>query len=446
MSFRRYKVYKNSNIVWFDQIPEHWEVKPLFLLVKECNRSNKNLINSNLLSLSYGQIVRKDINSNDGLLPASFETYQVIEKNDIILRLTDLQNDKKSLRSAIVRDDSGIITSAYLAIRPIKINPTYLNYLIRAYDLMKIFYSMGGGLRQSMKFSDLKRMPIIFPPEYEQKLIVSFLENETAKIDELIDEQKKLIALLKEKRQAIISHAVTKGLNPRVKMKDSGVDWMGLVPAHWDIAPFKWHIEKNDGGVWGDDPDGDGDTIVLRSTEQTVDGSWRLDNPVVRKLTEKERRSTLLITGDLLVNKSSGSALHIGKTTLVTPEIEALNYCYSNFMQRIRTKPTLSPKFAWFVINNDLSRKQFELLSNTTTGLANLNETMIGKIVVAIPPIDEQAAIQQSLDREVTRINIIINETQKNIELLTERRSVLISAAVTGQIDVRGYKSKGKVA
>src|SRR5690606_21676902 len=111
----------------------------------------------NLLSLSYGRIVRRDINSNEGLLPESFETYQIVDRNDIVFRMTDLQNDQRSLRSALVRE-RGIITSAYIAVRPKGINPSFLGYLIRAYDVQKVFYAMGGGLRQSLKFEELRRL------------------------------------------------------------------------------------------------------------------------------------------------------------------------------------------------------------------------------------------------------------------------------------------------
>nr|WP_281392575.1 restriction endonuclease subunit S [Sphingobium jiangsuense] len=205
------------------------------------------MIENNLLSLSYGRIVRKDIDNNDGLLPASFETYQIVEPDDIVWRLTDLQNDQRSLRTAIVRE-RGIITSAYLATQPRGIAPHYLSYLLRAYDLTKVFYSMGGGLRQSMKFADVKRLPVMLPPANEQVAIAAFLDRETAKIDALIEEQRCLISLLKEKRQAVISHAVTEGLDPHAPMKDSGIDWLGEVPAHWDVKRLRFicHIGTGD--------------------------------------------------------------------------------------------------------------------------------------------------------------------------------------------------------
>ena len=213
--------------------------------------------------------------------------------------------------------------------------------------------------------------------------------------------------------------------------KDSGVEWLGKVPAHWGVAPFKWQLEGNDGGVWGDDPDGINDTIVLRSTEQTVDGRWQLDDPAPRKLSEADISGSLLVEGDLLLTKSSGSSLHIGKTTLVTPEIAAMRCCYSNFMQRIRTRSSFSPKLAWHVLNNDLARLQFDLLSNSTTGLANLNGTMIGQIVVPVPPLAEQTTIAEFLDRETGKIDELVGEQRRLMELLKEKRQAVISHAVT---------------
>jgi len=213
--------------------------------------------------------------------------------------------------------------------------------------------------------------------------------------------------------------------------KDSGVEWLGEVPAHWEIQPFKHQLDRNDGGVWGSDPDGIDDTIVLRSTEQTVDGRWKLDEPALRKLSEPEIFGSLLAENDLLLTKSSGSSLHIGKTTLVNAEIAATRCCYSNFMQRIRMRPTFLPKLAWYLMNNDLVRLQFDLLSNSSTGLANLNATMVGQIVIPVPPVPEQTQIAAFLDRETAKIDALVAEQQRLIELLKEKRQAVISHAVT---------------
>lgn len=222
---------------------------------------------------------------------------------------------------------------------------------------------------------------------------------------------------------------------PYPAYKDSGVEWIGKVPEHWDVAPFKWHIERNDGGVWGNDPSGANDTAVLRSTEQTVDGQWIVDQPALRQLSPSEKQSALLEEGDLVVTKSSGSSLHIGKTTLVTQEVAKLECCYSNFMQRLRMKCSFLPRLAWYVMNNGIAREQLDLSSNSTTGLANLNGGMIGQLLLAIPPANEQKPLVKGLDRETTRIDALIAKKTRFIELLKEKRQALITHAVTKGLD-----------
>lgn len=213
--------------------------------------------------------------------------------------------------------------------------------------------------------------------------------------------------------------------------KESEVAPLGKIPVHWAVQRLKWHIERNDGGVWGEDPDGTEDTIVLRSTEQSVDGHWQFTEPALRKLTANERNSSILKSGDLLVTKSSGSSLHIGKTTLVDDEVAALSCCYSNFMQRVRLHRSLLPKLAWYVMNSELARRQFDLLSNSTTGLANLNGAMIGDVLVAVAPLSEQTAITAFLDRETGKIDALIAEQEKLLALLAEKRQATISRTVT---------------
>lgn len=215
------------------------------------------------------------------------------------------------------------------------------------------------------------------------------------------------------------------------RYKDSGAPWLGAVPTHWAVKRFKWLISRNDGGVWGEDPDGENDTFVLRSTEQTVDGHWKLEEAAQRKLSESEKFSATLEVGDLLVTKSSGSSLHIGKTTLVDAHVAALSCCYSNFMQRIRLAGDLLPKLAWYVMNNSLARSQFDLLSNSTTGLANLNGTMISEILLPVASPGEQTAIAAFLDRETAKIDALIAEQEKLIALLAEKRQATIAHAVT---------------
>lgn len=216
--------------------------------------------------------------------------------------------------------------------------------------------------------------------------------------------------------------------------KSSGIQWLGEVPKHWEVKRAKALLPRNDGGVWGEDFDDEG-VIILRSTEQTVDGEWRIVEPAKRRLSTTEFNACRLLEGDLVVTKSSGSSLHIGKTSIVTKEIEALNCCYSNFMQRLRVTQNAVPRFVWYVLNGELGRKQFDYYSSTTTGLANLNGSIIGNVGIAVPPFDEQRAIVRLLDRETARIDALIAKKRRQIELLHEKRTALISHAVTKGLD-----------
>jgi type I restriction enzyme, S subunit len=200
---------KNSGIDWIGQIPAHWEVKRVYDVAIQQKVKNVGLREKNLLSLSYGKLKRKDIESNFGLLPESFETYQIVNKGNIILRLTDLQNDWTSLRVGLARE-RGIITSAYLCLRFSKqINPVFAYYVLHTYDLQKVFYWLGSGLRSVMKFEDIKVLPFILPSLEEQNAIANYLEAKTAHIEKIIETIHLEIEKLKELRKTLINDVVT---------------------------------------------------------------------------------------------------------------------------------------------------------------------------------------------------------------------------------------------
>lgn len=200
---------RESTIDWISVIPRHWEEKMLFQCATEQKLSNKGVHNQNLLSLSYGKIVNKDINTTDGLLPASFDSYQIIHDGNIVLRLTDLQNDRKSLRVGL-STQTGIITSAYTCLRArSNILPQYLYLLLHSYDVSKVFYGMGGGVRQSIGYADIRRMTILLPPIEEQQEIVSYCYEQQDKIEKLIEAIKAEIAHVQELRTKVIADVVT---------------------------------------------------------------------------------------------------------------------------------------------------------------------------------------------------------------------------------------------
>jgi type I restriction enzyme S subunit len=196
--YETYPEYKDSGVEWIENIPSQWSIVPMRSVARENDRKNSSGECQNLLSLSYGKIIEKDITSNEGLLPESFNTYQIITKGNIVFRLTDLQNDKKSLRVGYVNTEGqGIITSAYLAIELNKeINSKFAYYLLHAYDLQKVYYGMGGGVRQTLDFSNFKYLPIVTPKLIEQTKIVNYLDEKIISIDKIIEKKEKLITVL----------------------------------------------------------------------------------------------------------------------------------------------------------------------------------------------------------------------------------------------------------
>lgn len=199
---------KDSGIPWIGKIPASWNVKPLFLIAQERKNPNRFLREHNLLSLSYGRIVQKDINTNEGLLPASFSTYNIIENNDIVIRPTDLQNDKKSLRTGF-STVHGIITSAYITLKIKEGVPQYYHYLLHSYDLQKVFYNMGNGVRQGLNYSEFCKLMVIMPSEQEQVSITRYLNSKCLEIDTIISSKKQQLETLASYKKSLIYEYVT---------------------------------------------------------------------------------------------------------------------------------------------------------------------------------------------------------------------------------------------
>ena len=232
----RYESYKDSGVDWLGDIPSNWGILPGVKFIRERSDSNKGMIEDRVLSLSYGKIIIKPKEKLVGLVPESFETYQLVDPDDIIVRCTDLQNDQTSLRVGLAKN-RGIITSAYLNLQPrAGQSPRFLHYYLHALDITKVLYKFGSGLRQNLSFTDFKYLPIPSLPYEYQEAIANFLDQKTAQIDQAIAIKERQIALLKERKQIIIQNAVTKGLNPDAPMKASGVDWLGDIPAHWEVT------------------------------------------------------------------------------------------------------------------------------------------------------------------------------------------------------------------
>lgn len=431
MKYKPYPAYKDSGVEWAPQAPIHWTVTPLLAVADERDDSNRGMKETNLLSLSYGEIVTKDINDNDGLLPESFETYQIIEADDIVWRLTDLQNDKRSLRTAL-STQRGIITSAYLATRVKAAKARFVAYQLRSYDTTKVFYSMGGGLRQSMKYSDVKRLPMMLPTREEQTTIANFLDRETAKLDTLIAKQEKLIELLQEKRQALISHAVTKGLDPNVKMKDSGVEWLGKVPEHWEVCAIKRMTDLITDGAHVS-PETEGGVYEFVSTKDISESGIDFDGCLKTSPKSYElmvKTGCRPISGDVLFSKDGT----VGRTTVIK---EQRDFAVASSLIIIRPNSQfLNSNYLHYLCQCSALKQQVDSFVKGA-GLPRLSIQNLLKVFGVFAPIDEQNEISNCLDRETAKLDTLIEKSRRSIELMREHRTALISAAVTGKIDVR---------
>lgn len=434
MEFKQYPSYKKSGVEWLGDVPEHWNLKRFGYLFDENKKKNIGLKETNVLSLSYGNIKEKNIDDNKGLLPESFETYQIIEPNNIVFRFTDLQNDKRSLRSAISKYH-GIITSAYIAVKT-KQNADFYNYLFRAYDLQKVFYSMGEGMRQSLKMDELNKMPVVLPNKDEQKRIVSFLDTETARIDTLIAKQEKLIELLEEQRKSIISHAVTKGLNPNAPMKDSGVEWLGEVPKHWEVVKSKRLFWCKGGFAFSsDDFFEEGNYPVIRISN-IQDKSISTDKIVyVNSCTKKVFNQFSAYTGDLIFCMTGAS---LGKVGLLPKELS-----FALINQRVGRLDITSyaiKQFVFYLVSSHGFQTNIRMLGvGLTDNFPNISSDLIGIVDVVLPPLVEQQRIVNHLEIENSKIDTLIEKQNQLIDKLKEYRASIISHAVTGKIDVREF-------
>lgn len=200
---------KDSSVKWVGMIPAHWIVHPVYTYFGERKNKNRFGTEDNLLSLSYGRIIRKDINTSDGLLPESFNTYNIVEAGDIIIRPTDLQNDKRSLRTGLVKEH-GIITSAYIDLCPIKkVDSRYFHFLLHAYDVMKVFYNMGNGVRQGLNYSEFSRLMVFEPLYDEQVAIANHLDAKCIEIDSVIAQKQEQLSTLEAYKKSLIYEYVT---------------------------------------------------------------------------------------------------------------------------------------------------------------------------------------------------------------------------------------------
>jgi type I restriction enzyme, S subunit len=428
MKYKKYLKFKDSEIEWLGEVPEHWDIvrnKAVFQFIKSLVGEDSKKYK--LLSLTLKGIILRDIESGKGKFPAEFNTYQKVKKNDLIFCLFDIDETPRTI--GISKHD-GMITGAYDVARcNDKVSDSkfmYYYYLsVDEYKGLKPFYT---GLRKVVRAETFMNIQLALPPYKEQQQIAKFLDNATQKMDTLIQKQENLIKLLKEKRQAVISHAVTRGLNPDVKFKDSGVEWLGDVPEHWEIKQYRYatkiyrgkftHRPRNDpkfyDGKYPFIQTGD----IARANKYILNYSQTLNEKGIL-VSEKFPKGSLVMT----------IAANIGDVAILNFDA----YAPDSIVSFAPTKLTnlLFLRYSFIGLINVLKSTAIQSTQ------ANLNVDRIGSLIAIFPSLEEQQEIATYLDDKTQKIDKLIKKATKSIKLLKEKRTALISAAVTGKIDVR---------
>ena len=429
---KRYESYKDSGVKWLGEIPGHWEVyklKYLFRLNKIKNVGNKC---NTILSLSYGKIIiKKDL--NEGLTPESYESYQLLNKGDIVIRSTDLQNDHTSLRTGLVKSD-GAITSAYIGLKNLNVNlydSRYYHYFLHDWDITKAIYNEGKGLRQSLNWDDIKNMLLPVLDINEQTAIANYLDSVTSKIDEAISQQQKMIDLLNERKQIIIQNAVTKGLDPNAKMKDSGVEWIGEIPENWEVRRLNSIGRFSKGGNISRDQlteDGKCEAILYGD----IYTKYYIKASIIRNhITEKTAMNSVRIkSGDILMTGSGETKEDIGKTIMFDSQIAYIGGDVILFRQN-----KMDSLFLSYALNS-MYAKVYRYKESKGEIVVHIYSNALKSMKIAAPPMNEQSSIVKYLNRHFLQIDESITSCNKMISLLQERKQIIINDVVTGKVKV----------
>ena len=447
MSYSTYSKYLGTQIPWIGNLPSHWNLKSVKELLCERIEKNDPIKTDFILSLTMdkGVIPYSEREGGGNKSKEDLTAYKLAYPNDIVMNSMNIIAGSVGLSKYF-----GAVSPVYYMLYPRDKNHSvhYFSKIFESESFQKSLLGLGNGImmKESVSSSKLNtirmRIPmgklnaqfLPCPPPVEQLAINEFLSIEMVKIDKLVTEQEKLIELLKEKRQAVISHAVTKGLIPENKMKDSGVERLGKVPENWDIKPIQWIASIND-------------EVLPESTDvdyeiQYVDiGGVNLSSGVesseLHKFKDAPSRARRIVKhGDVIV-----STVRTYLRAIAFVKEPPLNMIVSTGFAVIRSRSGLESNFAQFALQ---STNFIDEVISRSTGISYpaINASELAKIKIPLPPIEEQITISSYLNNQTFEIDSLISESTKIIALLQERRSALITAAVTGQIDVRNYQAK----
>jgi type I restriction enzyme S subunit len=426
MSFPRYPAYKPSCVEWLGEVPEHWDILPLkrrSRLLTEKTECRDNPVALENIEGWTGRFVETDTEfQGEGI---------AFESGDILFGKL-----RPYLAKVYLAAISGQAVGDFHVIHPLGgLNSRFLQLALLTRELIDLVNGSTFGAKMPRASWDfLGSLPLCMPPLDEQHAIASFLDRETAKIDALIAEQQRLMELLQEKRQAVISHAVTKGLNPNAPMKDSGVEWLGEVPEHWEVKNIGLVTERITYGFTNPMPTEDEGPYMLTAND-IENGRIRFEtcrrtskSAFMEELTDKSRP----VSGDILLTKDGT----LGRVALYIEKDEAACINQSVALLRPNTTACLGA-FLAIALSSDCYQEKMLFDAGGTT-IKHIYISRLAKMPVAIPPTGEQEEMLQNLESRTRPYELLVADSAASLMLLRERRSALISAAVTGQIDVRG--------
>lgn len=419
-----YKEFKKAQNSYLGRIPSHWDEVPLFSRVKL--KSITGRVNEELLSvyLDKGVIRFSDVEAKrTNVTSLDMSKYQLVEKGDFVL------NNQQAWRGSVgVSRYQGIVSPAYLVLElSAKINPDFGNYFFRDGNMVSqyVVCSKGvGTIQRNLYWQHLKRVSIALPPLREQEAIANFLDQKTTQIDEAIAIKEKQIELLKERKQILIQQTVTQGLNPDAPMKDSGVDWIGEIPEHWDVKRAKYLLDEVDErSVSGEEE--------LLSVSHMTGVTPRSEKNVTMFMAEDYSGSKLCHKGDLVINIMWAwmGALGVSdRTGIVSPS-------YGVFREKVQK--TFTPYYLEYLLK---STKYVEYYNKVSTGLHSSRLRFYGHMLFAMkigfPPYAEQCAIIDYLAEQTSKLDKALSSTLEQIARLKEYKATLINSAVTGKIKV----------
>ena len=428
---------KDSGIAWIGAMPRAWKMNTIAQIFLQVKCKNTGLQEKNLLSLSYGKVKRKSIDTVEGLLPESFDGYNIIEKDDIVLRLTDLQNDHTSLRVGLA-EERGIITSAYLTIRNrSNFCPKYLYYYLHSFDIAKGFYGMGAGVRQGLNWDGVKWLKILAPSVPEQERIAAFLDAECAEIDAVLEKTRASIEEYKKLKQAVITQAVTKGIRGDRPMKNSGIEWIGDIPAEWRKTQLR-HCAAIKSGITLGKKYEKTDSLVERPylrVANVQDGYVDLSVLTTIEVTQDEDLKYRLRAGDVLMTEG-GDRDKLGRGCVWHGEIEPC--LHQNHIFAVQTsKDTLLPEFLEYLTVSDVGRSYFDVTAIKTTNLACTSSSKVLAFTIPLPSVEEQAEIVEALNTKCAGIDALVAKKQQYLTEIENYKKSLIYEYVTGKKEVK---------